>query len=47
VDWLRTATWEPLSTFLETEALDRYEATHGKITEQDAPPGEEGDIVTS
>jgi hypothetical protein len=39
-------TWEPLSTFLETEALDRYEATHGKITEDDATAGEEGDIVT-
>jgi hypothetical protein len=25
-------TWEPLSAFLETEALDCYEATHGKIT---------------
>lgn len=26
-------TWEPLSTFLDTEALDRFEAEHGKITE--------------
>jgi len=25
-------TWEPLSAFLDTEALDRYEATNGKIT---------------
>jgi hypothetical protein len=25
-------TWEPLSNFTDTEALDRYEATHGKIT---------------
>ncbi|KAK3897830.1 hypothetical protein C8A05DRAFT_38595 [Staphylotrichum tortipilum] len=33
-------TWEPLSAFLETEALDWYEAAHGKITEDDA--GEEG-----
>ena len=32
-------TWEPLSAFLETEALDRYEATHGKITGDDATPG--------
>ena len=39
-------TWEPLSAFLETEALDRYEAAHGKITEDDATPGEEGDNVT-
>ena len=29
-------TWEPLSAFLETEALDRYEAAHGKITGNDA-----------
>ena len=39
-------TWEPLSSFLETEALDRYEAAHGKITEDDATLGEEGGIVT-
>ena len=25
-------TWEPLSAFLDTEALDRYEATNGRIT---------------
>jgi hypothetical protein len=25
-------TWEPLSALRETEALDRYEATHGRIT---------------
>jgi hypothetical protein len=25
-------TWEPLSAFLETEALDRFETVHGKIT---------------
>jgi len=35
-------TWEPLSAFLETEALDRYEAAHGKITENDTPPGRGG-----
>ena len=26
-------TWEPLSTLLDTEALDKFEAAHGKITE--------------
>jgi hypothetical protein len=31
-------TWEPLSTLLDTEALDRFEAEHGKITED---PGRE------
>ena len=31
-------TWEPLSAFLETEALDRYEATRGRITEDNALP---------
>jgi hypothetical protein len=31
-------TWEPLSAFLEAEALDRYEAAHGKITGDDASP---------
>lgn len=24
-------TWEPLSNFEETEALDRFEAKHGKV----------------
>ena len=32
-------TWEPLSAFLETEALDRYEAAHGRLTEDDTSPG--------
>jgi hypothetical protein len=26
-------TWEPLGSFLDTEALDRYEAAHGRVTE--------------
>jgi hypothetical protein len=26
-------TWEPLQNFLDTAALDRYEATHGNITD--------------
>ena len=38
--------WEPLSALLETEALDRYEAAHGRITEGDTTPGKEGDNVT-
>ena len=40
------ATWKPMSAFLETEALDRYEAAHTKITEDHATPGEEGSNVT-
>ena len=32
-------TWEPLSAFLEAEALDRYEAAHGKITEDNTAGG--------
>ena len=39
-------TWEPLSAFSETEALDRYEAAYGRITEGDTTPGKEGDNVT-
>ena len=35
-------TWEPLSAFLEAEALDRYEAAHGRITEDNALPGRRG-----
>jgi hypothetical protein len=27
---------------METEALDRYEAAHGKLTEDDVTPGEGG-----
>jgi transposase InsO family protein len=32
-------TWEPLTAFLENEALDRYEAAHGKITDDAAGRG--------
>ncbi|KAL2126283.1 hypothetical protein VTI74DRAFT_1265 [Chaetomium olivicolor] len=48
VKWVGYAqpTWEPLSAFLETEALDRFETIHGKITADDSPPGEEGGNVT-
>ena len=31
--------WEPLSAFLETEALERYEAAQGKIRGDDAGRG--------
>ena len=37
-------TWEPLSAFLEAEALDRYEAAYRRITEDDT--GEEGGNIT-
>jgi hypothetical protein len=32
-------TWEPLKSFLETEALDRFEAAHGKITPEQQERG--------
>ena len=32
-------TWELLSAFLEAEALDRYKAAYGKITEDNTAGG--------
>jgi hypothetical protein len=32
-------TWEPLNSFLDTEALDRFEAAHGKITPEQQEGG--------
>jgi hypothetical protein len=37
-------TWEPLSSFMETEALDRYEVIHGNMA--DSSGGEKGGVVT-
>ena len=37
-------TWEPLGALQDTEALDKYEATHGKITTNDQ--GEKRGIIT-